>query len=619
MDGWDDNSVISDWPPTSISNFLNDEFSLKFNPLIADDHDVPRMKTDKQKLNSLTDREDDGFQFFSGPSVEISKFDIHKPITCSGLSERRPAWSGFTMPKINTTRIISTKLDSTTSEVRSPYLTISPGLSPTTLLDSPKLLSNLAQLSPTTGKLSYNNYNNTELVSTTGIADKAGDHHTLEEVPESFAFKSHPEPNSSYFSSADNKQPLTSVGATAIPFQNNLNLQTAISNSSDISNPLEKVIDSFLSSDHTLPLNDQKDAEVITAEQAEDGYSWWKYGEKQVKGSDYPRSYYRCAHLNCPIKKKVEQSHEHRITKIIYKGAHNHIKCPPNHWVIAPDSYENMASTIDLDGNLLTTTSQDDNQCATSEFGDPSMSSDDDDDWGAYDGERDETESKRRKIDASVIDMSAAPSGAREPRVVVQTASETDILDDGYRWRKYGQKVVKGNPNPRSYYKCTSPGCSVRKHVERASNDLKSVITSYEGKHNHDIPVARGNNHSNSASSMATTSAISRPQVLRRRPELTLAQDSLTTSNGFSLAIRQQGLNNLGVMELSMGTPMKISELHRVHPLLSVSGQYHRVNDTKQRTNQMPLEDSGQTKPNAAVSLVYHQMINRLHLGNHQQ
>ena len=41
-------------------------------------------------------------------------------------------------------------------------------------------------------------------------------------------------------------------------------------------------------------------------------------------------------------------------------------------------------------------------------------------------------------------------SGAlREPRVIVQIESDVDILDDGYRWRKYGQKVVKGNPNPR--------------------------------------------------------------------------------------------------------------------------------------------------------------------------
>ena len=37
----------------------------------------------------------------------------------------------------------------------------------------------------------------------------------------------------------------------------------------------------------------------------------------------------------------------------------------------------------------------------------------------------------------------------REPRVVVQTISEVDILDDGYRWRKYGQKVVKGHNYPR--------------------------------------------------------------------------------------------------------------------------------------------------------------------------
>lgn len=55
-----------------------------------------------------------------------------------------------------------------------------------------------------------------------------------------------------------------------------------------------------------------------------------------------------------------------------------------------------------------------------------------------------------RKIEGESEGISAPGSRTvREPRVVVQTTSDIDILDDGYRWRKYGQKVVKGNPNPR--------------------------------------------------------------------------------------------------------------------------------------------------------------------------
>ena len=37
----------------------------------------------------------------------------------------------------------------------------------------------------------------------------------------------------------------------------------------------------------------------------------------------------------------------------------------------------------------------------------------------------------------------------RRPRYAFQTRSQVDILDDGYRWRKYGQKAVKNNKFPR--------------------------------------------------------------------------------------------------------------------------------------------------------------------------
>lgn len=40
----------------------------------------------------------------------------------------------------------------------------------------------------------------------------------------------------------------------------------------------------------------------------------------------------------------------------------------------------------------------------------------------------------------------------REPRFAFMTKSEVDHLDDGYRWRKYGQKAVKNSPHPRYYY-----------------------------------------------------------------------------------------------------------------------------------------------------------------------
>lgn len=94
---------------------------------------------------------------------------------------------------------------------------------------------------------------------------------------------------------------------TTGPIQTNSSeLPTVQPNTSNYNNPIQS----------TQSLNRRSD----------DGYNWRKYGQKQVKGSENPRSYYKCTFPNCPTKKKVERSLDGQITQIVYKGAHNHPK-----------------------------------------------------------------------------------------------------------------------------------------------------------------------------------------------------------------------------------------------------------------------------------------------------
>ncbi|GER31821.1 WRKY DNA-binding protein 3 [Striga asiatica] len=240
---------------------------------------------------------------------------------------------------------------------------------------------------------------------------------------------------------------------------------------------------------------------------AEDGYNWRKYGQKQVKGAEYPRSYYKCTHPSCPVKKKVERSQDAQITEIIYKGQHNHP--PPSKR--AKDNSESEGQTGNVNG---ANKDQEPSQVTPDHVSGSSDSEEvGNDETGINGRDEDEPNSKRRNIELQPLEQASTHRIVTEPRIIVQTTSEVDLLDDGYRWRKYGQKVVKGNPYPRSYYKCTSPGCNVRKHVERAPSEPKAVITTYEGKHNHDVPAAKSSSHS---------STLSTSSQLRLRPPNTI-------------------------------------------------------------------------------------------------
>nr|WFL37657.1 WRKY transcription factor 5 [Crocus sativus] len=225
-----------------------------------------------------------------------------------------------------------------------------------------------------------------------------------------------------------------------------------------------------------LPVRDQvgRCPRTGTGKPSEDGYNWKKYGQKQVKGSEYPRSYYKCTHPSCLVKKKVERALDGQIREIIYSGSHNHSQPQATHQSafgsshapndMARDSAMGTRTEWVADHQEMTSSASgisDLDHVSTAKRKKPDLLTDDtkidDDENGVTqrsmlhgdDGEFDETESKRRRIEYALTESSSISRAIREPRVIVQTVSEVDILEDGYRWRKYGQKVVKGNPNPR--------------------------------------------------------------------------------------------------------------------------------------------------------------------------
>ncbi|KAK7389895.1 hypothetical protein VNO78_25192 [Psophocarpus tetragonolobus] len=70
----------------------------------------------------------------------------------------------------------------------------------------------------------------------------------------------------------------------------------------------------------------KKVCEVATENLSSDIWAWRKYGQKPIKGSPYPRGYYRCSSSKgCLARKQVERNRSDPTMFIVtYTGEHNH-------------------------------------------------------------------------------------------------------------------------------------------------------------------------------------------------------------------------------------------------------------------------------------------------------
>ena len=171
--------------------------------------------------------------------------------------------------------------------------------------------------------------------------------------------------------------------------------------------------------------------------------------------------------------------------------------------------------------------------------------------------------------------------------------------------------------------------------MERASHDLKSVITTYEGKHNHDVPAARNSSHVNSggpASAAQTHVNVHQPEPSQvhqggmarfERPASLSSfglpagqRQQLMPPHGFSFGMSQPGLANLTMAGFGGPTQGKPPVLP-VHPYLAQ--HRHQVNEMagfmlpKGEPKTEPVSDSALNLSSA--SSVYQQFMGRLPLG----